>query len=99
MKYLIKKQIYIVGAAKSATTSIAKNLSESSSIYLDKNKEPSFHARNHLMNLNKDCEMVKKSNFILDESTYLNLFNNINQEYFIDASTCYLNYSKSSLTL
>lgn len=94
MKYLNKKQIYIVGAAKCATTSIAKNLSESASIYLDKNKEPCFHARSHLLNLNKDCEMVKKSNFILDESTYLEVFNNIDQEYFIDASTCYLNYSK-----
>ena len=94
MRYLIKKQIYIVGAAKCATTSIAKNLSESSSIYLDKNKEPSFHARSYLLNLNKDCEMVRKSNFVLNETTYLDLFNNINQEYFIDASTCYLNFSK-----
>ena len=92
-----KKGIYLIGAAKCGTTSIARNLGRHPDIdFNPENKEPHYHIRDSLKNVSETCEMWKKSKAILDRNLYeINFFGA--GSFFLDASPMYLPYSEESI--
>lgn len=91
------RRVFIVGAAKSGTTSLARNLARHPAISFDpNNKEPGFHIRDYLVGLDESCPMMAISKFIKDEAVYKSLFKKSQgidaqkSTYLLDASTAYL---------
>ena len=92
-----KKGIYLVGAAKSGTTSLANNLGNHPDIDFNcAKKEPHYHIRKIFKQLSKNCEMVKKTNAVTALDDYQKTFSGKCQ-FFLDASTMYLPYSKEAI--
>lgn len=90
----ILPDFYIVGAAKSGTTSIYHYLRQHPKVYLPlHNKEPHFHSREYFQSLNKNVPMTKESfnKFIFEEEKYYKLYKNKKDNQITgDASTGYL---------
>lgn len=78
--------LFIVGAAKSGTTSLHNYLDQHPDIYMSRFKEPHF-----LINHEIGCDRIPNS--ISDEKDYYNLFlNGFNEKYRGESSVMYLMY-------
>jgi len=97
---------FIVGAAKSGTTSVARYLEEHPQVYMSPIKEPSYFARDMIENLEvpgwthnqRGLERYlngpmsgRRGGCVLEWEAYLKLFRNVSNEIAIgEASTAYL---------
>lgn len=81
----IKPNLFIVGAAKSGTTSLYSYLSEHKDIFGSLQKEPRYLTKDNLLKLPISKEKVKGMKLTKDE--YLNLYKKAgNKKYIIDGS-------------
>jgi hypothetical protein len=86
---------FIVGAAKSGTTSVARYLAEHPQVFMSPIKEPSYFARDIIPDLQPPNW---RGGCVLEWEAYLKLFRNVAGESAIgDASTGLSDFSKGAV--
>ena len=90
----------IVGAQKSATTTLYKNLQLNSKIFMPNIKELNFFAYNHNdkeIKFYKNLDLGPNFMFVTDEDDYFKLFNNNSDDCCGECSINYLNRYKKTI--
>jgi hypothetical protein len=87
-----KVNLFIIGAAKSGTTSVYTRLSQHKDIFAGKLKEPHYFAKDHFLNTSQD----HKKTITMDYKAYVDNYKDAgNEKYRIDASVYYMYYEDS----
>lgn len=95
---MVKPNFFIVGAARSGTTSIYNYLKQHPEIFLSKIKEPRFlSSKYNRLPHNGPCDKKVDDNTVKSKKEYFDLFKNINSEKIIgEGSTENLYYYKTA---
>ncbi|WP_174614758.1 sulfotransferase family protein [Virgibacillus ihumii] len=89
--------LFIVGAAKAATTSVYKYLRNHDEVFFPDHKEPNYLSRDYKQFPHQGPgDLVSDKECIDDEVEYFNLFKNRNEKIIGEASVDYLYYYKTA---
>src|SRR5699024_11619853 len=96
MSQKVVPNLFIVGVAKAATTSLYKYLQSHKDIYFPEHKEPNFlSAPYKTIPHNGPGDDISDSECIYDEEVYFNLFRNRTEKIIGEASVDYLYFYKT----